>query len=218
MRVFPTSRFFFDGIEADIERRTLSGGTSIAGEEDVIEVDGGGRVYAQFTDPYLDDPEAFNAMRAIVGLGEVEPWIVPLGDARHQMFGDVTVPPNGFPWWQESDFAYPDAEATATADASLGAATLQIDGSGLTGPIRWGIWFSIDHPTLRHRAYRVVEIDGDEVTFRPPLREAVASGATIEFRDPKCTMRLDTRPALPTSMGYGASDQVRFVEFPGVPT
>ena len=219
--VFPTRLFWFEGVDTDIEARTVSGGTSLAGEEDLIETDGGGRVTVTFNDADLGQPELAAAWRAITARGS-QPIIVPLGDARHQMMGDATTPPERLPWWQEADFAGVAALSKLSAAASLRATVVQVDTSRLPRPVRAGIWCSIDHATWRHRAYLVEEVVSDTgllatLKLRPPIREATASDADIEFVDPKCTMRRDGDMRSPVSGLYAAGQSVRFVEYPGAP-
>lgn len=219
MKVFPTYRFAPNDAEADIELRTVSGGTSLAGDETLIATDGGGRVFLEIGDSYLDDEDLALAWRAISALsdGGATPFIVPLCDARHQMLGDVDIPPGGLPWWEESDFLTVDPHATLSAAAALRATTLAIDATMLPGDIRPGMWLSIDHVAMRHRAYRVADVNGSNVTIRPPLREAAEVGTPVEFFDPKCVMRVDGDMRSPTSFGYAAPGGVRFVEFAGAP-
>ena len=219
MKVFPTRRFFFDGFDAGTDQRTLSGGTSLSGAADLIATDGGGVVTVEFTDPDLVDPDAANAWSAIdvVSDGGAHAFIVPLTDAKHQQFGEITTPVGGFPWWDEADFADTEPHALLNASAALRATTLVVDVSALSGRLHEGIWLSIDHGAWRHRAYRIAEIvadDGLEATIkvRPPLREATAQDTAVEFYDPKCTMRVDGSMRAPRSMGWASSQGVRFIE------
>lgn len=222
VKVFPTRLMYFDGIAAEIDRRTVSGGISLSGEEDLVATDGGGRVVMDLTDAYLDDPAIGTAWRALDTLldGGATPIIVPLGDARHQHMGDVTTPIGGLPWWDESDFTGTPLASLTTA-AALRATQLAINVASLPAPVRPGIWFSINHVTMRHRAYRIAEIVSDNGTtavikMRPPLREAAAIGTGVEFVDPKCTMRAEGGLLSPTSLGF-ASGSARFIEWPGAP-
>lgn len=219
MQVFPTRHFFFAGHSAEIEARTVSGGTSIAGDEDLIRADGGGRVVVEFSDPDLGPPAHAQAWRALSALfdGGATSIIVPLGDARNNGMGDVRLPPGGLPWWDESDFAGVATGATVLGDVPLRATSMTVRASFLPGAIRPGQWFSIDHPVRRYRSYLIAEIlvdAGENVTisFRPPLRETVTNGAAVDFLDPKCTMRLDGEMKSPTTLGYAESEGVRFVE------
>lgn len=222
MKVFPTRNFCFQGHDADIESRSVSGGVSLSNEEDLIVTDGGGRVVVQFSEADLDEPEIANDWRALSTILDAgaAPIIVPLGDARHQMFGDVWTPPGGSPWWTEDDFAEVLPHAALTSAYSLRATQITVSVANLAAPVRAGIWLSIDHENWRHRAYRIGEVTFNDgltaaFTIRPPLREATADDTPVEFYDPKCTMRLDGRMSSATMLGYAEPGSVRFVEYPG---
>lgn len=219
MLVFPTHRFCFVGHEADIERRTLSGGTSISGGEDVIATDGGGFVFCEFREAYLDDPEIALEWRGIGAAGDdgATPMIVFLGDVRHQLVGNVFAPDQA----AEQEESYPDTtdNVVISTAAALRATSLSLTIKSLPTPPRAGMWLSIDHPALRWRAYRIASVEhfggGAAVSIRPPLREAVAAGTRVEWANPRCVMRQDGGMRSPTSWGY-AEGSVRFVEhFPG---
>lgn len=218
MRVFPTYAFSFSDIEADVERRIITGGTALSGNEDVVAVDGGGRVFAQYSDPYLDDTELALAWKACASVlkGGVVPVIVPLGDLRHQFATDLRTPLS-LPWWTEAEYATGESGVTLAADAALRATTLNLAISFLPAPLRAGMWLSIDHATLRHRAYLIDDVvsqDGVSATIvlSHPLREATTAGRPVEFHDPRCVMRLDGEMRSPSSMGYATGSAIRFVE------
>lgn len=217
MKVFPTCHFNFEGRDVDIERRVLSGGTALSGDEDTIAVDGGGRLYAVFSNAYLDDPELALAWKAInAGYGEGRPIAVQIGDAREQMMGDIALPPRVLPLWDDDDFASIESHATVAAAAALRATEISVDVTDLPRPVRAGQWFSVDHTVHRHRAYRIFEIvsdDGDTavLAIRPPLREALGGGEAVNFTDPKCMMRIDGGAPSPSSLGY-SEGSIRFVE------
>lgn len=224
LKLFSPCIFAPDGIEADLERRVISGGTALNGEEDVIATDGGGRWFFQLSDPYLDEPDiaqAWRAMSAYCGPGR--PVIVAFCDPRHQPAANfVTVPhSDGTPFSDDTEYAQGGAIGRAVADAALRATTLTIDTATFEDDLVGGERFTIVHDTLLDRAYEISEIiavDGDNVTvtFEPPLREAIAAGASIDFANPRCVMRLDGDMRSPTNMGYAESDGARFVEhFPG---
>jgi hypothetical protein len=219
MKVFPTRLFYFDGFDPGTDQRTLSGGTSLSGQVDLVVTDGGGVVAVEFSDPDLAEPDALNAWSAIdtVSDGGAHPFIVPLTDAKHQQFGDITTPIGGFPWWEEADFADTEPHASLNGGAALRATLLTVDVSKLSGQLHHGIWLSIDHDTWRHRAYRIAEIRSDDgleavLSIRPPLREATAADTPVEFYDPKCTMRVDGSMRAPRSFGFASAQGVRFVE------
>lgn len=224
LKLFPTDLFAPEGVEADIDRQTMSGGTSLSGAEDLAQTDGGGRVFAEFGSFYLDEPEVALAYRALSALsdGGVTPFIVPLCDCRHQpSSGTVTVPfSDDTPFSDETEFAQSGTSVTLAADAALRATTIQIAIETLPRELLGGEWFSIDHTVHRHRAYRIAEIvEQDEtsatIKFRPPLREATEAGAAVSF-EPRCVMRVDGEMRSPTSFGYPDAS-LRLVEhFPGV--
>lgn len=224
MKVFPTRLFSFEGHEADIDRRTISGGTAISGSEDVIVTDGGGRVFAEFSTAYLDDPTVAKAWRAISALldGGATAIIVPFGDFRHQpTLGAIeTTHSDGTPFDDASFYWQSDTKVTLAASADLRATTLKLDITELPSALVGGEWLTIVHTTYRERAYRIAEIvEQDKVSatvkIRPPLREATASGVEVDLQNARCVMRLDGEMRSPTSFGF-ADGSVRFVEhFPG---
>lgn len=220
MLIFPTCTFAPNGVDADLARRTVSGGVALSGAEDLIGTDGGGRVTLEFQDFYLDDPAVAGAYRALSTLsdGGVTPFFVPFCDARHQPTnGRVSVPhSDGASFSDESEYQQGDASAVTAAAAPLRATTITLTGINFPRPLHGGEWFSIDHPTYRHRAYRVGMINGDSITFRPPLREAVPAGTPLNFADPLCTMRVDGDMRSGSTLGYAEAPSLRFVEhFPG---
>lgn len=86
-------------------------------------------------------------------------------------------------------------------------------------PLRGGECFSIYHEDMLWRMYEVksVVIDGDghsAITFRPPLREAVADGANVEFDLPRCMMQLAKPDAMDVTllMAQMARQSAQFIE------
>jgi hypothetical protein len=219
MKVFPTRLFYFQGIDPEIDRRVVSGGVAVSGDEDTIGTDGGGRVTVELSSADLDSPKVAAAWSAIDALsdGGPVPFIVPLTDARRQMMGTVTTPIGGLPWWSEADFADTAPHAFLTASAALRATTIAVDVTNLPAAIHAGIWLSIDHPVMRHRAYKIAEVKSDNgsvavLSIRPPLRRAAMGGAAVEFLDPKCVMRIDGGLKSASMFGYVEPGSVRFVE------
>lgn len=219
MRVFPTHLFGFSDIDPDIDRRTITGGAALSGSEDVIATDGGGRVFVEFGDPYLDEPDLARAWRAISDVlqGGVTPVIVPLADLRHQQGREVRVP-RSLPFWTEAEYATGTSGVTLAADAALRATTLQLAFAYVPFvPLQAGIWLSIDHATIRHRAYRIAEVvsqSGTAATVKlsHPLRIATTAGLAVELTDPRCVMRLEGEMRSPTNFGFASGGQIRFVE------
>lgn len=214
--VFPTGRFGFMSQEVDIERATLEGGEAIAGGSDRISTDGGGRVFAEFSEGELVDRDVVLAWRAILGRLEegVTPMIVPFCDLRHQPYGleqHVTYG-DGSTHSDGSLFSGGGSYAEATAGAALRAVQIQI--AGVFGrPLIGGEWFSIEHPVKGWRAYKVQRIDDDgTLTFRPPLREAVVVGEVLDFSEPRCLMVQDGRASSALAFRRQTTAAIRFVE------
>lgn len=220
MKVFPTCVFAPNGNEPFLDRRVISGGTALSGDDTLIGTDGGGRVVVEFNDFDLDEPEVARAWDAIDAYmdGGLRPMIVPLCDGAMQpAFHFDGVPhSDDTPFSDESLYGTPGAVVTLAADAPLRATIIQIDIELLNGdPLGW---FSIDHATWRHRAYKVAEIIAQTATtatisIRPPLREATSAGAALDFANPRCTMRIDGEMRAPRTMGYADGQPLRFVEF-----
>lgn len=212
---FPTGRFGFMQQEVDIERQTLSGGTALTGATDRISADGGGRVFAEFGGGELVDRDTVLAWRALTArLGEgVTPMVVPFCDARHQPYGgthEVTYGDGAY----HSDgtpFAGGGSFGEVTADAALRATTLEFN-AVLAQPLIGGEWFTIVHPTKGERAYRVHSVDGSALSFRPPLREAVAAGTELDFTNPRCLMVQDGRAGVGLMARRHTTAAIRFVE------
>lgn len=222
MKVLPTCLFAPNEFQADIERRTISGGEALNGDEDMIATDGGGRVFVEIGDPYLDDPEAALAWRAVDAYldGGSRAIIVPFCDGRHQPGGSSVDSPHsdGSVFSDEAPYTQGDARGEISEPAALRATIVSLRKLSLSRDLIGGEWLSINHPTMRWRAYRIAEIleydaaaGTARVSIRPPLREAVMTGEGVDFSKPRCTMRLEGGMPSPTSMGY-ASGAARFVE------
>ena len=222
MKVFPICLFAPNEFQADIDRRTISGGEALSGDEDLIATDGGGRVFVEIGDPFLDDASAALAWRALDAYldGGARAIIVPFCDGRHQPWAaSITVPhSDDTTFSDETEYLQSGAHGLVAQPAALRATILDLEDLDLPRDLLGGEWLSIDHPTMRWRAYRIAEVLEQDagagtarVSIRPPLREAVAVGENVEFAKPRCTMRVDGGLPSPTSMGY-ASGAARFVE------
>lgn len=216
---FPTGRFGFLEQQVDIERQTMEGGESLAGGSDRIATDGGGRVFAEFGGGELVDRDKVLAWRALLGILEdgVTPMVVSFCDARHQpvvgmkttTYSDDTTHSDGTPFAGGAG----GAEVATTAAAALRATSLAFAGTFPT-PLIGGEWFTIDHPTKGPRAYKVRTVNdpAGTLTFRPPLREAVASGTPLDFNDPRCIMVQDGRASSALVNRRQTTAAIRFVE------
>lgn len=215
--IFPTALFGFKTVEVDIERQTLTGGVSLSGDEDLLAIDGGGRVYAQFADGDLIDRDKVLAWRALLTIleGGVAAMVVPFCDIRHQPYGGEHRVPYGDGAYHSdgSPFAGGGPFAEATAPASLRATTLSFNGA-FAQPLIGGEWFGIEHPGKGWRAYRVrtVDAEGGTLTFRPPLREAIGAGDVLDFAEPRCLMIQNDKASVSLANRRHVSAAIRFVE------
>lgn len=214
--LFPTSRFGFMQQEVDIERATLEGGEAIAGGTDRISTDGGGRVFADFADGALVDRDTVLAWRAVLGMLEdgVAPMVVPFCDLRHQPYGleQRVSYGDGATHSDGSLISGGGSIAETTAAAPLRATTLQMAGT-FGRPLIGGEWFSIEHATKGWRAYKVRTVNDDgTLSYRPPLREAIDAGETLDFSNPRCLMVQDGRASSALFARRQTTAAIRFVE------
>lgn len=220
--VFPTGLFAPNDVDFDIEQRVVSGGTSLDGGEDVIATDGGGRWGGTLADFYLDDERVGKAYRALSALsdGGARAFAVPFCDHRYQPvgIGNADAPhSDGSLFSDDTEYSQGGGGVTISAAAPLRSTSLVLSGlDSIGGELIGGETFSIDHLTMRHRAYRVATVNGNTITFRPPLREAVPTGTAISF-DPMCMMRVVGDMRSPISVGgFIDAPALRLVEhFPG---
>lgn len=158
---------------------TISGGISVAGTAPSARTDGGGLWVCEQRIP-LPDTEHLKAARALVAA----------------LDGDLT--PMNVPYFVGDTGPFPDGEWNAVVSlssaAALRAAAITVT---LTRafPLEGGEVFSVDHATRGRRLYTVAEAGGasggaQQIIIRPPLREAVPSGAALDFNTPSCRMKL----------------------------
>lgn len=217
--VFPTALFGFLSKEIDVERQTVRGGTSIAGETDTVSTDGGGRVFAEFANGSLVDRSTVLAWRALAGLLEegATAFVVPFCEIRFQPYGAVHAVPHSddTPFSDDSLYAGGSSNLPALAAADLRATILSVDTALLPQALLGGEWFAIEHPTKGWRAYKVRRIlSPTSISFVPPLREAVEIGEPLDFTYPRCLMVASGRPGTRTDYGRATEAAIRFVEAP----
>ena len=214
---FPTCKFAFASREIMLVQNVISGGVSLAGDETMIATDGGGRWQASYQNAPLNRRDrnlAWRAARANME-GGIRPIIFSICDARHQpLAGKVKGVPHsdGTPFDDATLYEGAGGNNLALVDAPLRSTTIFIDATLLERELEGGERFSIDHPTWRHRLYEVKKVEGSKVEFRPPLREAVTAGTDIEFRDPKCVMRLTNDMSAPLDGPRWATGSISLIE------
>lgn len=208
----------FNFADQDIRRvgSTTDGGTSLSGIKDEIESSGGGYWMAEFQNGRTRTREQGLAWRALIdSLGD--------GAAINILFCErLFAPVNDTvraPLEDHDPAALPSSSgASYTAGAAaLRATTLSITGDSEKALIG-GEVFGIEHATWGWRTYRINEIDGSAITIRPPLREAIADGAVLDFDNPRCQMRAAQVHSNPTSQGRYTSCNLTLVEDMRKPT
>lgn len=111
--------------------------------------------------------------------------------------------------------------AEFASSAALRAVSVTLDLT-TAATLQGGEQFSVNHPTVGRRMYRVIMITGGsdevpQVKIRPPLREAVTAGDEIDFNRPSCLMRLSGVGGFGVPIQYGrwAEVSAEFVEYFG---
>jgi len=221
--IFPAHRFNPDPVKADVQVRTIQGGTSLAGETDVIATDGGGRWEITYFDLDLDSPAlqrllaSWNSFMA----GGAKSFLVPLlsiDTAPRPLSGGEATDPGAFAvdddrFPLEVGYVTPHIVAEVAADAALRATTLRIlvtTGSEIEG----GEKFSIG--TRGYKVERVLSRSGMTATclITPPLRLAVSQGDAVNFDWPVTRCHLvpgqDISPEI--SLGLYGSIGISFEE------
>lgn len=177
---------------ARLQGVAMTGGQSVGGIVRSTRLDGGG-LWVIEQEFFVHSRAQVKAIRAIDagldgGSSEIvvrvyETPFMPTGaDASTVPFSDDSTFSDG------TEFASVPVGATLTASAALRATTLSL--TMIVGALEGGERFSIDHATKGKRLYTISRVDGDDITIRPPLREAVASGTDLDFTQPGCVCRL----------------------------
>ena len=214
MRTLHLCQFGFRTTNIRRVGHVLDGGTALSGITDTVEPDGGGYLQADFSNGTARTKVAGNAWRVISDADSGDKFIVLLcAERRFQPVGAVAMVTHSDDTPFDDDTLYQSGGASyaATAAAALRATSLAISGTSAT-PLIGGELFSIQHATWGWRAYRVRSIDGDAITFRPPLREAIDAGTALEFDTPRCQMMLTGATDNSTDNGRITSCAASFVE------
>lgn len=204
--MFPTHLFKFRTHRYSLTGRAITGGQSISGITQSVNTTGGGFWVFELGGANLRTVErlkAWRAMEALIddGVTSIE---VPICDYRQApvqvvggspVYGGATVPhSDDTPFSDDTEYVSGSPSGSVSASAALRATTLRIQVIG--GPVIGGEHFSFTHPTVGRRMYRIRTVEADlgggvyDVTFRPPLREAVTAGEEADFRNPSCLMKV----------------------------
>lgn len=221
--IFPAHIFCPETVTAAVVPDVVSGGTSLAGEQDIIEADGGGRWMITMGGIALDDPATQRLWKAWAAKlsGGAFSVLVPLlsvATAPRPIAGNGLATPSDihanddhFP--TEVRFASPYIVAALAAPVALRGTTMQI---AVTqgAAVQPGMDLSIGI-----RAYTVQEVvsrSGLTATVKvtPPAREAIASGAAVNFDWPVVVARAAAGQNLSAAISFGlyADTEIQFVE------
>jgi hypothetical protein len=236
LKTFPVILARENSLLWELTGSTISGGQTSSGIMPMTRLDGGGLWKAKLADVPLVTVDQVLAWRATAAYceGGAQPIILPMCDLRHapipllngqRVFNLPDVPhSDDSPHSDNAPYAHnfqPTIIATGAGPRPLRSTTIAISVTQ-GGQLKGGQYFSIDHPVVGPRLYRIVDVAaGNVCTIRPPLREALTAAATpLEFNHPACVMRLATTDAMDltlTMRKYG-NPTADFIEaFPPYP-
>lgn len=175
-----------------LDARTRSGGATITGREPVVS-SGLSRWMASVTYP-LYSRATINAHAALLAQLDGRANAVRLPFCPGPLGARVLPLVNGIPYAGKGLFLRPGQtpeslgiEPKVAVTAPAGATEIIISMGTLTG-LEPGVMFG-----LGERIFVVVEMHGDTVTtvrFRPKLRFQIAAGTAVNWKNPRCIMRL----------------------------
>lgn len=209
-------------VSFDIYPRTLAGPTSVSGATQVVSSDAGlWRI--TFGDITVRNRSEVLAWRGVDALleGRLNPVLVPFcrayqpvpaGAVAVGLYDGVTHD-DDTPFDDDAPYVSTVIEIETSASASAGATTISVT-VGYADTIVPGQPFSIGERAYRARTITYASATAATITFRPPLREAVASGAELNFDNPVCRMRLasDAEMSLDLNGRRRATQTVNFIE------
>jgi hypothetical protein len=195
----------------------VDGGSSLSGFQDDIEADGGGYVLADYTNGTTRNAAMAKAWRVLSDIGQSERVIVMLCERLMQPVGPIIRPYHEQPHpFDDLPVSTPGASYVSVGAAALRATQMIISGVSEVALVG-GELFSIQHPTWGWRAYRIRDVTQQSannflITFRTPLREAVASGTPLDFDNPRCQMRKASQTDNETTDGRFTKCAITFRE------
>ncbi len=191
-----------------------TGGKSLSGLEQSERLDGGPLwrcTMAQIPLSSRAEILAFQALQMLLA-GGTQPIVIP----REPSFRAPVVTTGGgvphsddTPFADSSLYSAPSIMAALTADHELRAYQLAFSYAGGLA-LEGGEDFSIEHPAVGWRMYRVTKVTlvelqsgGDylyEIEIGPPLRDDVPAGTVLDFDTPRCTMKLTDPESFATAL------------------
>lgn len=170
----------------------INGGVTVGGVSRLARTDGGG-LWVGEQSFLFHTPRQIKAARALEGIldggvSNIVVWSFEEPFAPEGSESSLTGHSDGSSFADGSLYVTVPIAATVSASASLRSTVLSV--ALTTGELEGGEQFSIVHPVRGWRRYRVVRVHGDQVTIRPPLREAVSVGTVLRFDRVGCVCRL----------------------------
>lgn len=193
MLTFPCFKFL--SWRPRLAGQVTTGGQATSGQVQTAQTDGGGRWIFELVDASLNKRLQLKAWRAFEAIldGGVTEVILMLCDRRQSpgfANGQATggIPhSDGSLFSDGSGYSQTSGSTFLAQAAARRATTLTLDSvEGIEG----GENFSILHEVAGWRLYRLATVEGNQITFRPPLREAIAASTQLEFENPRCVVRL----------------------------
>jgi len=205
-------------VRPDIIGGVISGGLSNSGQQQIVNATGGG-LWAVTMDGFtIRTPEQIRAWR-MIQYGS-QSGVVPVNISICQ---SATMPVSGVPHSDFSPFGDGslyrtfDVQAQTVASAPLRATSLTVAFAGGAQPLGGEI-FSIEYDDGYHSLHAITDVEPSGsnyvLSFVTPLRAAVASGVSLQFKHPKITTRLASADAMSMAVTSGrfASPSAVFVE------
>lgn len=203
LRVFHLCPYNFRSSDPVVVGSEVDGGTSLAGIQDVVAIDGGGAWQwslsnATFGGRKPGQSDLTLSWRALTSsLNGGQPAVFLLCDRLHQPVG----PGISYPHDQPLTFDAGASTVAAVANGQTGGLNATIIDVAFVGVKRAlpGMRFTHVHPTWKDRCYDIKDItdnpDGTiRLTFIPPVRGGIAVGDALDFDNPRCIMKRSSPP------------------------
>lgn len=223
MFIFPAHVLNPETVSAGPERRVISGGVSLSGDEDVIQTDGGGRWSIKYGEMWLDSPAlerlwtqwdsylAGGARTVLVPLLSVSTAPRPVTGGEPLTPSDIVSDDDVFP--SIVGFGSPHVRASLVSTAPLRSTEMVIQvtqGARITGGEKFSVGgrgFLIERVRFRSGMQATCDV-------WPPCREALSSGAALNFDWPTVRCRAVIGQDIIPPIGWGnyAPVSISFVE------
>jgi len=190
-------------VQFDIAWRSLSGAAAVSGAQQVVSSDAG--IWkAKLANVVVNRRDRVLAFRAIGNLleGRLGRILIPLCRGYQPKLASIDAGlRDPVPHSDQALFSDRTGYVSQTIDARLvGSLPLRAVSANIIiaygGQIEPAQHFSIGERLYQVRTVTYASPTMATITFRPPLREAAALGARLEFDDPVCRMRLASDDAM----------------------